>query len=130
MNKTEKRVLDLLAAGKLTAIEANQILKSMDHRRRESRLILEIKSSEQSLPLLSISLPVNEVPILQEVFGGLAESSFAMQFRSGDFVLDFRKLDWTKIIELASKSDADNIYFMESKDPFGKEISLSIQVIR
>ncbi|MCF7911290.1 MAG: hypothetical protein K9M99_02080 [Candidatus Cloacimonetes bacterium] len=128
MEKGRKRILELVAEGVVSAVEAASLLHSLDHKSRARVLKLKISSSQQTVPVLEISISIAELPELLKSIHFIAESGLQFLFQKGRFRLDFRELNWSRILELALQNDADNIYFYESRNEDGDTVSLQIWV--
>jgi hypothetical protein len=128
VEKDQRRILELVAEGTVSAAEAAALLCSMQSSNQQKALKLEISSSSQTVPVLEMSLSVAELPELINTLHGIAKSGLQFLFQNGRFRLDFRQLNWSGILEMALQNDADNIYFYEIHNEGGDTVSLQIWV--
>ena len=128
MEVQQRRILELVADGSISAVEAAELINALKQNTREARLKLEILSSRQEVPLLELSMSVRELPEMINVLKKLSAGSFQFLFQSGKFRMDFRKLNWSQILELALRPDTESIYFYETQVSTDETISLQICV--
>ncbi len=128
MGANKRRILELISEGKLAVAEAAELLSALEKKKREPVLRLEISSSRQSAPLLSLGLSVRDLPGKVRSMEKLLKSEFSFIFESGHFYLDLQKLNWRQIFELAGRSDAGTIYYYETKSDENEILSLKIYV--
>jgi hypothetical protein len=127
VNDNQKRILQLVTEGRLTAMEADKLLSAIENTSKEPFLKVEIISSLQEKPVLELSLPLSGLKgNIAEVVAG--SKNLAVHFQFGKFGLDLRKLNWQSIAELANHKDADIIYQLESPGMADDSVSLHIKV--
>jgi len=124
----QRRVLELIADGSISAADGAELLSTLEQKKREAVMKLEIFSQNQAAPLLNISIPINKLNELLKPIMTVIESGLKVKFQKGSFVLDLMELNWEQLFEMGLDKDADNVYFMEEQIDNGDTISLQIKV--
>ena len=124
----QRRILKLIADGKISAVDGAVLISTLEKKKREAVLKLEIYSKIQQEPMLELSIPIKKLSSLIKPFMTVIGSWLKLKFGKGSFRLDLLELRWEQLLEMALDKDADNIYFMEEQIDNGDTVSLQIRV--
>jgi len=124
----QRRILNLIADGSISAANGAELLSTLEQKKREAVMKLEIFSQIQVAPLLDISISINKLNELFKPIMAVIGSGLKVKFQKGNFMLDLMELNWQQLLEMGLDKDADNIYFIEEQNDNGDTISLQIKV--
>ncbi|MDP8209441.1 MAG: hypothetical protein P9M05_01430 [Candidatus Stygibacter australis] len=124
----QRRILKLIADGAISAAAGAELLSTLEQKKREAVMKLEIFSQNQAAPLLDISISINKLTKLLKPIMTVIGSGLKVKFQKGNFMLDLMELNWEQLLEMGLDKDADNIYFIEEQNDNGDTISLQIKV--
>ncbi len=124
--KEKRKVLDLLAQKKISAEEANDLLKSLEGKQEKAvsarKLVLEIRQQKGLKAHFRIAIPL----IITKMFRSSLTSAIEWSAEFGESEFDLNALNWNEIISMASSGDLGdivNLNFEQGEDtPFSLRI--------
>jgi len=123
-----KKILNLIAEGKITAAEGARLLEALTPERkaekRNKRLVVQIWQEDSEKPKLNIALPLNLAKL------GLSfipeNSSFKTRLNNSDF--DFSQINWKDILDLAASGETGELFYLEVEEENNKPLIIKVLV--
>jgi DUF4097 and DUF4098 domain-containing protein YvlB len=123
-----KKILDLIAQGKITAAEGAKLLEALipetKAERKSKRLVVQIWQEDSEKPKLNIALPLNLAKL------GLSfipkNSQFKTSLNNSDF--DFSQINWQDILDLAASGETGELFYLEVEEDKNKPFIIKILV--
>ncbi|KQC11371.1 MAG: hypothetical protein APR54_11000 [Candidatus Cloacimonas sp. SDB] len=123
-----KKILDLIAQGKITAAEGAKLLEALipetKAERKSKRLVVQIWQEDSEKPKLNIALPLNLAKL------GLSfipkNSQFKTSLNNSDF--DFSQINWQDILDLAASGETGELFYLEVEEQNNKPFIIKILV--
>lgn len=111
----KKKIVDMLAGGKIDACQAEELLKAISSKRKSSvrsekrRLVFEIKEQDSEKQIVHIELPVS----LLHAGLKIIPKEAVINARVGNSTFDISSINWDDIISQAAGGDVGDLLYME-----------------
>ncbi len=109
MNEDVKRILNLIAEGKITSEQADKLINALENKKKKSkklRLIIE----ENNKTVLNLKIPLQ----LAKIGTFFISKSKKAKAEIGGRDFDLSSLDWKEILKNAESGDVGEIFYMET----------------
>ena len=112
----KKTILKMVESGKITAKEADQLWHAFAQTKviKKHQLVFELCKEDEVKPKFKIIVPIKIANYLNQFI------SDKVSFFSGDQSFPYQRIDWKQILELASKGEQEEIFYLEYEDEIGK----------
>lgn len=127
MNDEKKRILDLIAEGKISSEEGAKLLKALHSdkprlKKKGKKLHLLIKTDDSDKTILNLAIPVSLAKFGMKFIP--ANTKMNAKLKDTDF--DFSDINWEEIIELATSGEEGELFHMEVNEEDSKPITIRI----
>ena len=124
----KKKILDMVAEGKITAEEAAKLLTAMNPKPVSSakgkRLVFQIIREGSEKPKVNIAIPIK----LAEFGMNFIPKNEKINANLGDTDFDISSINWQEIIEMASSGETGELFYMEVDEDDGTPTTIRIFV--
>lgn len=127
MTLNQKRILELVSRGKLSAAEADKLIAAIKPK-QEMLFKLEVSSSRQREPYFEFSVPVSKLSNFKALINILNSKGIKGRFRIGGFKLNLGNLNWQRIFELVQRGEQNELLIMEMPASENENITFTISV--
>ena len=112
----KRKILDMVAEGKITAEEAAKLLQALNPKpeihRNGKRLVFQIIQEGSSKPKVNIAIPIklakfglNFIPKNGKINASFGNSNF-----------DMSSINWKEIFDMASSGETGELFYMEIEE--------------
>ncbi len=114
----KKKIVDMLANGKIDASQAEELLKAVSSKKKGSvrnekrRMIFEIKEQDSEKKIIHVELPVS----LLHAGLKIIPKDAVINTKIGNSAFDFSSINWDDIISQAAGGDVGDLLYMEIND--------------
>ncbi len=115
MMNEKKKIVDMLAGGKINATQAEELLKAISSKKKSAvrnekrRMIFEIKEQDSEKKFIHIELPVS----LLHAGLKIIPTEAVINTRVGNSTFDISSINWDDIISQAAGGDVGDLLYME-----------------
>lgn len=111
----KKKIIDMLAGGKINAAQAEELLKAISSKKKSSvrnekrRMIFEIKEQDSEKKFIHIELPVS----LLHAGLKIIPKEAVINARVGGAAFDISTINWEDIFAQAAGGEVGDLFYME-----------------
>ena len=112
----KKKIIDMLAGGKINAVQAEELLKAISSQKRspvvkneKRRLIFEIKEQDSEKKFIHIELPVS----LLHAGLKIIPKEAVINAKIGNSAFDISSINWDDIFAQAAGGEVGDLFYME-----------------
>ncbi len=111
----KKKIVDMLAGGKINATQAEELLKAISSKKKSAvrnekrRMIFEIKEQDSEKKFIHIELPVS----LLHAGLKIIPKEAVINAKIGNSSFDVSSINWEDIFSQAAGSEAGDLFYME-----------------
>ncbi|MCD4796053.1 MAG: hypothetical protein K8R49_02645 [Candidatus Cloacimonetes bacterium] len=124
----KRKILDMVAEGKITAEEAAKLLAAMNPKpvptAKGKRLVFQIIQEGSEKPKVNIAFPLK----LAKFGMNFIPKNGKINADLGDTDFDISSINWQEIIEMASSGETGELFYMEVDEENGTPITIRIFV--
>ncbi len=111
MQNEVKKILDLLAEGKINAEQADKLIDALKYKKKLKKLRISIEE-ESGKSLLNI-----KVPLFLAKFGTkFIPKDIEAKANIGNKKIDLSSINWDEIMDAASYEESGELFYMEADD--------------
>ena len=111
----KKKIIDMLANGKIDANQAEELLKAISSKRKrpgnseKRRLVFEIKEQDPEKKIVHVELPVT----LLQAGLKIIPTEAVVNAKIGNSAFDVSSINWDDILSQAAGGDVGDLLYME-----------------
>ena len=111
----KKKIIDMLANGKIDANQAEELLKAISSKRKspgnseKRRLVFEIKEQDSERKIVHITLPIT----LLQAGLKIIPTDAVINAKIGNSAFDVSSINWDDILSQAAGGDIGDLLYME-----------------
>jgi len=111
----KKKIIDMLAGGKINAAQAEELLKAISSKKKSSvrnekrRMIFEIKEQDSEKKFIHVELPVS----LLHAGLKIIPKEAVINARVGGAAFDISAINWEDIFAQAAGGEVGDLFYME-----------------
>jgi hypothetical protein len=119
----KRRVLQLVAAGKITAKEGQKLLVALQKPKSAEKLYIQITRENASKPSVNVAIPMKYIRLGWK----LLPSKLTVVSEQGDY--DLSQLNWQQINSMAAAGEKGELFYTEitEKDGSTSEVRVFIE---
>jgi len=126
--KEKKKILDMVAEGKISADEASKLFEAMNpvekSQAKGKKIIFQVIQEGAAKPKVNIAIPLKLAKIGMHFIP--KNGKFDAQIGSSN--VDLSKVNWKEILELAVSGETGELFYMEVEEDDGKTMIIKIMV--
>jgi len=123
-----RKIIDLLADGKITAEEAEKLMSAMKPssypHKKGRKIVFQIREEGEKKPKINIAVPIALAKIGLKFIP--EDAMVNASVKGSNF--DFSSINWQEIIQMASSGEIGDLFNLEIEDDSGKSKSIRIFV--
>jgi len=130
MNQADetRKIIDLLADGKITAEEAERLMKALGTKtstpKKGRKIVFRITEEGEINPKINIAIPI----VLAKIgFKFIPEDAFLNASVNGSN-FDFSSINWHEIVQMASNGEIGDLFNLDVEEDDGRNKSIRIFV--
>ncbi len=124
----KRKILDMVAEGKITAEEAAKLLAAMNPKPvsvvKGKQLVFQIIREGSEKPKVNIAIPLK----LAKFGMNFIPKNGKINANLGDTDFDISSINWQEIIEMASAGETGELFYMEIEEEDKGTITIRISV--
>lgn len=124
--KDKRKILDMVAEGKISAAEAAQLLAALDEpvKKKSKKFFIMVTREGSSTPKLKIALPLSVVKLA----AGLIPSNATMNAKLGETRFDFSAVNWKELFALAAAGEIGDLFYADVEEDDGAVTTVRVYV--
>ncbi len=122
-NDEKRKIIDLVANGKISALDAEKLLRAVDKKPREKKKIVFLLE-EENVEKVKIQIPI----FLAKLGSKFIPSQTKIQSKIGSTKFNFHEIDWQEIVQMAISGEEGELFYMDIDDDDGKKKTIRIYV--
>ena len=111
MQNEVKKILDLLAEGKINAEQADKLIDALKYKKKLKKLRISIEE-ESGKSLLNIKVPL----FLAKFSTKFIPKDIEAKANIGNKKIDLSSINWDEIMDAASYEESGELFYMEADD--------------
>ena len=126
----KKKIIDMLANGKIDANQAEELLKAISSKRKspgnseKRRLVFEIKEQDSEKKIVHITLPIT----LLQAGLKIIPTEAVINAKIGNSAFDISSINWDDILLQAAGGDVGDLLYMEINNDDKHQIIIHIYI--
>lgn len=125
----KRKILEMLASGKINAEEAARLIDVLSSDKPTSamktkKIIFQIIQEGSDKPKVNIAIPLN----LAKIGMKFIPQNGKIKADLGNTDFDFSSINWQEILEMAAAGETGELFYMEVEEDDGKTIVIRIMV--
>lgn len=124
--KDRRKILDMVAEGKISATEAAQLLAALSasSQKRVKKFVVLVSREGNPAPKLKIALPLTIVKLA----AGLIPTNASMNAKLGETRFDFSEVNWKELFALAAAGEIGDLFYADVEEDDGTITTVRVYV--